>query len=162
MRMLIVDQDPDYRAKLRYHLEVEWPDSLIDDFDPKLRGAIPPNFDADQYDLIMLADPLLDEQRLESLHRLKQRLACPPIIVFATEGDELLAVEAMRAGAHYYFPKDQLRHQHLVEVLKDCLPDKIVDEDLGDPFAKGQEKKNSGPSRLTATACWGVGGCLLG
>ena len=31
MRFLIIDDDADYRQLLRYHLEVEWPEAVIDE-----------------------------------------------------------------------------------------------------------------------------------
>ena len=129
---------------LRYHLEVQWPDALIDDFDPQLRGSLPPSFVERGYDVVLLGDPLLDEGRLETLRRLKTLRDCPPIIVFARDGDEFLAVEALRAGASYYFPKDRVRYQHLVEVIRGCVPADEVEEDLGDPFAGDERRRVRG------------------
>ena len=58
MRFLIIDDDSDYRQLLRYHLEVEWPDAVIDEHQPSSAGPLPPILDLSDVDLILLAHPV--------------------------------------------------------------------------------------------------------
>jgi serine/threonine protein kinase len=40
------------------------------------------------------------------------------VLLFASQGDELLAVDALKAGAANYFPKARVRHQRLIEAIR--------------------------------------------
>jgi DNA-binding response OmpR family regulator len=118
LRFLIVDDDPDYRALLRYHLEVEWRDATIDELQPSSAGPLPETFSFADIDLILLAHPLAREDGLEVLKRLRQRTGCPPVIVFASRSDEFVAVDALKAGAANFFPKDRVKHQRLIDAIR--------------------------------------------
>jgi ActR/RegA family two-component response regulator len=118
MRFLIVDDDAQYRKVLRYHLEVEWPDALITEYQPSSAGPLTEAFALHGLDLVLLGHPVEREQDLYWLGMLRRRADCPPVIVFAQGGDELLAVDALQAGAASYFPKDKVTHQRLVEAIK--------------------------------------------
>src|SRR5690606_5735890 len=61
----------------------------------------------------------------------RRAVHCPPVVLFAEPSDELLAVDALRAGAASYFPKAGIRHRRLVETLRaearsDCDSSDIV------------------------------------
>jgi hypothetical protein len=47
--------------------------------------------------------------------------------LFAANGDEFLAVQAIKAGAADYFPKDRVKHRRLVEVLRTGLDVSRID-----------------------------------
>ncbi|HEU4616971.1 MAG TPA: protein kinase [Gammaproteobacteria bacterium] len=118
MRFLIVDDDPESRRLLRYHIEVEWPDAFVDEHQPSSAGASPESLEIEDADLVLLGHPLSGEHGLAWLGRLRARSGCPPVIVFADPSNELLAVEAMKAGAAGYFPKSAVRHQLFIEALR--------------------------------------------
>jgi serine/threonine protein kinase len=118
MRFLIVDDDPDSRRKLRYHIEVEWPDALIEEHQPSSAGGSPESLEIEAADLVLLGHPLADERGLAWLGRLRARASCPPVIVFADPSSEFLAVEAMKAGAAGYFPKSEVKHRRFIETLR--------------------------------------------
>jgi serine/threonine protein kinase len=118
MHFLIIDNDPDYRRVLRYHLDVEWPDSVVEDYQPESAGALPAAFELGRYDAVLLGYPLGRERGFEWLSDLRARLACPPVIVFADPSDELLAVDAIKAGAASYFPKSRITHQRLIATIR--------------------------------------------
>jgi serine/threonine protein kinase len=148
MRVLIVDQDRNYRQGLIYHLQVRWPEAVIDEHDPALRGFVAGDLvSRGSYDLILLASPL-PEQSLQDALLALQIHPDVPVVVFADGGDEFLAVEAIRAGARYYFPKDRVRHVHLINTLEGLLRAAMPSVPV-DPFdaAEATEVKGYRPLR---------------
>ncbi len=117
LRFLILDDDPSFRQGLRYHLEVEWPDAAIEEMSPSRAGRLADGFALGRMDLVLLGHPAGDESGLDWLRQLTRRADCPPVVLFAAAGDEFLAVDALKAGAANYFPKDQVRHRRLVEAI---------------------------------------------
>lgn len=118
MRFLIIDDDADYRQLLRYHLEVEWPDAVVDEHQPSsaaLSEGVP---NLTGVDLVLLGHPLAVDDGLEVLRTLRRRERCPPILLFAARSDEFLAVDALKAGAANFFPKDRVKHQRLIDVVR--------------------------------------------
>jgi FixJ family two-component response regulator len=118
LRFLIIDDDSDYRQLLRYHLEVEWPDATVEEWQPLAGIALVDGIELAGFDVVLLGYPLGRESPLETLRRLKDRPSCPPVLLFASQGDELLAVDALKAGAANYFPKARVRHQRLIEAIR--------------------------------------------
>jgi len=118
LRLLIIDDDPEYRQLLRYHLEVEWPDATIDEHQPSSAGSLPQSFALADLDLILLGHPIAREDGFELLQSLRRREDCPPVMVFAAQSDEFIAVDALKAGAANFFPKARVRHQRLVDAIR--------------------------------------------
>ena len=118
MRFLIIDDDADYRQLLRYHLEVEWPDAVIDEHQPSSAGPITATLDLNGVDLVLLGHPLHAHEGLELLRSLRARRDCPPVLLFAADSDEFLVVDALKAGAANFFPKDRVKHQRLIEIVR--------------------------------------------
>jgi len=118
LRFLIIDDDAEYRQLLRYHLEVEWPDAVIDEHQPSSGGPIAPMLDLTGVDLILLGHPLATHEDFEFLRSLRARHDCPPVLLFAENSDEFLAVDALKSGAANFFPKDRVKHQRLIEVVR--------------------------------------------
>ena len=118
MHFLIIDDDSQYRTMLRYHLEVEWPYALVTEYQPSAAGSLADGFALGSFDLILLGYPIGLETALYWLGTLRARADCPPLILFAADGDELLAVDALEAGAANYFPKDRVTHQRLIDAVR--------------------------------------------
>jgi FixJ family two-component response regulator len=116
LRFLIIDDDADYRGLLRYHLQVEWPDAVVDEHQPAANGAQLPNL-AD-VDLVLLGHPLATHAGFDLLRSLRAKHKCPPVLVFAANSDEFLAVDALKEGAANFFPKDRVKHQRLIDVVR--------------------------------------------
>jgi FixJ family two-component response regulator len=127
LRFLIIDDDADYRQVLRYHLEVEWPDAVIDEHQPSSAGPIADTLDLRGVDLVLLGHPLHAHEGLDVLQQLRARRDCPPVLMFAADSDEFLAVDALKAGAANFFPKDRVKHQRLLEVVRGELRVRRVD-----------------------------------
>jgi eukaryotic-like serine/threonine-protein kinase len=117
LRFLLIDDDAEYRQLLRYHLEVEWPDAVIDEHQPS-SGPIPAALDLGAVDLVLLGYPVAAYEGWNFLRLLRQRDDCPPVLVFAAHSDEFLAVDALKSGAANFFPKDRVKHQRLIDVVR--------------------------------------------
>jgi serine/threonine protein kinase len=119
MRFLIVDDDAGYRELLRYYLEVRWPDSRIDQMQSSPGCSLGISDTAlREYDTILLSYPLGEELGFERLRELRSRDGCPPVILFAANSNEYLAVDAIKAGAASFFPKLRLRYRRLIETIR--------------------------------------------
>jgi CheY-like chemotaxis protein len=147
VRFLIIDDDADYRQLLRYHLEVEWPDAVIDE--RKASSALGAGTDLSAVDLVLLAHPVSGEADFEFLRRLRGRPDCPPVLLFATESDEFLAVDALKAGAANFFPKDRVKHQRLIEVVRGELNVERLDP-TGELLATHKALNGASKRRLVA------------
>lgn len=119
MRFLIIDDDAEYRAALRYHLEVEWPDAAVEEHRPGSAANLPDALDPARFDLVLLGHPLAGERGWRWLGALRARAACPPVIVFADSSDALTAVDALRAGAASFFPRSEVTHQRLIATVRE-------------------------------------------
>jgi eukaryotic-like serine/threonine-protein kinase len=117
LRFLIIDDDADYRRLLRYHLEIEWPDASIDEYQPAAAGPLPDDLDLAGVDLVLLGNSSAPDDALAPLRRLRSCRDCPPVVLFAADSDEFLAVDAIKAGAASFFPKDRVKHRRLIEAI---------------------------------------------
>jgi CheY-like chemotaxis protein len=118
LRFLLIDDDAEYRQLLRYHLEVEWPDAVIDEHQPSSAGPLPATLDLADVDLVLLGHPVAGFDGLGFLKLLRRRNDCPPVLLFAAQSDEFLAVDALKSGAANFFPKDRVKHQRLIDVVR--------------------------------------------
>ncbi len=143
MRILLIDDDAEFRRLLRYHVEVEWPGAAFDEHSPGTSVWRAVDIPIDGCDAVLLGHPVANESGLEWLETLAARPGCPPIVVFADPSDEFLAVDALKAGAASYFPKRDLRHGRLIEVLRDALESRA---------ARGAEGASDDDAALRAAA----------
>jgi FixJ family two-component response regulator len=149
LRFLIIDDDADYRQLLRYHLEVEWPDAAIEEHQPSSGGPLAAALDLTGVDLVLLGHPVASHEGLEFLRLLRSRHDCPPVLLFAAVSDEFLAVDALKAGAANFFPKDRVKHQRLIEVVRGELRVRRLDA-TGDFLANHKALNGSRKRRLIA------------
>jgi DNA-binding response OmpR family regulator len=131
LRFLIVDDDPEYRQLLRYHLEVEWPDATIEEHQPTSTSSLPLGLSVADLDLVLLGHPVARDEGFTLLKSLRARPNGPPVFVFASPSDEFVAVDALKAGAASYFPKDKVRHHRLVDAIRAELRTEAPGEDTG-------------------------------
>lgn len=117
MQFCLIDADAAYRQMLRYHLEVEWPDAVLIEFE-FVTDSVPSRTTLADCDAILLSCPQRGRDGFCGLERFLDRSKFPPVLLFATAGDELLAVDALKAGAASYFPKDAVTHQRLIATLR--------------------------------------------
>jgi ActR/RegA family two-component response regulator len=98
LRLLVIDEDTDFREQLLSRLRQRWPDARISKYLPLGQGPLPPGFVAAGFDVVLLGDAA----GLPWLEDLKSRDGFPPVIFLTREGSEQLAVAAIKAGASDY------------------------------------------------------------
>lgn len=120
LKVLVIDDHPDYRRLLASHVSVRWPEAVIREYDPLAAGPLPDSFAGAGNDLVLLGHPCHGGDALEWLHRFRQQPRFPPV-VFIGDGDEAQVVAAIRGGADQYVGKPRLRHERLVSAIEDAL-----------------------------------------
>jgi eukaryotic-like serine/threonine-protein kinase len=149
LRFLIIDDDAEYRQLLRYHLEVEWPEAVIDEHQPSSAGPVPATLDLADVDLVLLGHPVASYEDFAFLRLLRRRADCPPVLLFAAHSDEFLAVDALKAGAANFFPKDRVKHQRLIDVVRGELRVERLDP-TGELFVDHKVLNGARKRRLVA------------
>jgi DNA-binding NarL/FixJ family response regulator len=121
MRVLIIDDHVQFGEWLRQHISVEWPDAEIIVHDPSVVGALPSGFSPSDCELVLLDYRWGDRSGLEVLRQFKRRPGFPPVILLTAQGDQEMAVAAIKAGADDYLPKDDLKHEEIVQAVRESL-----------------------------------------
>jgi DNA-binding response OmpR family regulator len=121
MRVLIIDDHVQFAEWLGHHITVEWPDAMIRTYDPSGGSALPGGFSPTDYDLVLL-DYRWDEQSgLDVLRQFKRRPGFPPVILLTAQGDQQMAVAAIKSGADDFLPKGELQHEEIVRAVRDAI-----------------------------------------
>ena len=121
MRVLIIDDHVQFGEWLGHHISVEWPDAQIRAYDPSGGGALPTGFSNSDYDLVLL-DYRWDEQSgLDVVRQFKRRPGFPPVILLTAQGDQQMAVAAIKAGADDFLPKGKLQHEEIVTAVREAI-----------------------------------------
>lgn len=126
-RVLVIDAERELRAWLRHHIEILWPDATVVEMEPpQLQVASTSQTSSLSIDLVLLGaqceeSPELAPRGLEALRDLLAREDVPPVVLIASGGSELSAVEAMRLGAIDYLPRRLLNAQRLASSVRRAL-----------------------------------------
>ncbi len=113
MRLLLIDDDAEYRALLRHHVSCRWPHALCCEYEPSARGPLAPEIVASGFDAVLLACA----GDLGPLESLASRPGFAPIVLFTAAGDEALVRRARELGASAVFDKARSRHEALIAAL---------------------------------------------
>ena len=124
-RILILDDDPDYRRLLLLGLRKHFAEAALDEHDPLQHGIPAPGFDWSGYDVLLLDYNLGIEGAtgLDVLERFAGRGDFPAVVMLTGAGNEEISVRAMKAGVHDYLRKQTLKldtMQDLAEAIVDA------------------------------------------
>ncbi len=119
--MLLIDDHDEFRDLLRHHITTEWPEALVEDFDPAHQGSAVFDLDASQFDIVILDHHLGTYTGLQLLQVFRKNPSFPPIIFMTAHGDERLAAAAIKNGADDYLPKGKLTNALLVTTIRESL-----------------------------------------
>jgi len=120
IRFLIIEPSPEYRSLLSHHLTTRWPDAAIMEYDPVQSGRLAPEFSGAGNDLVILGDPLGEDNGLDWLRRFRMVRTFPPVIILGA-GNERSIVEAIKAGATDYISRDKLNHKTFIEICESAV-----------------------------------------
>jgi hypothetical protein len=54
IKVMIIDEQADFRTLLMHHVTTHWPDAIISAYDPTIAGHLPDEFSGAGNDLILL------------------------------------------------------------------------------------------------------------
>lgn len=124
-RILILDDDGDFRRLLKVYLGKLLPGVEVAEYDPVARGAPGDDFDWSPYDALILDYYLCihNVTGLDILQTHRKNRYFPATIMMTGAGNEEVAVRALRAGVYDYlrkekFDKEQLKQSLLTAVEK--------------------------------------------
>jgi len=118
MRLLLIEDDPKFRALIRHHVSCQWPDAQITAYPPSQRGLLPPEFLAQGYDAVLLASLWREGDGLVWLCDLVARPRFAPVIVVLEREDAARRAVVMAAGAFGAIVKNKIEHDRFIELLK--------------------------------------------
>ncbi|MBT8107278.1 MAG: serine/threonine protein kinase [Gammaproteobacteria bacterium] len=118
IKVMIIDQQADFRSLLMHHVTTHWPDAIISAYDPTTAGHLPDEFAGAGNDLVLLGSRHGDRDGIDVLRRFVNKEKFPPVVYFGTEDDEDEA-HALRPDAH--FIRDHINHDSLIVKLSDVL-----------------------------------------
>ncbi|HZU25321.1 MAG TPA: sigma-54 dependent transcriptional regulator [Bryobacteraceae bacterium] len=111
-RILVIDDEADIRESLEALLELEG--YAVELAENATRGL--QKLEIGNYDLVLLDLMMPDRSGMEVLHDVRERDTETPIIMITAYGSVEVAVNALRAGANYYFSKPWDNEKLLIEV----------------------------------------------
>ena len=120
--VLIIDDDELFLTLLKTFSAKLFPGATINQFNPATSGTPPEDFNWTQYDLLFLDYDLgKGENGLDWLRRYKNVAEFPAVIMLTAQGNEELAVQAMRSGVQDYINKEKVSMARLEEAVKNAL-----------------------------------------
>lgn len=122
LKILVIDDSADFRALLHVYLKKELPDAVVEDYDIDSLGRPPDNYDWSRFDLLLLDYKLGEhEDGLDWLKSFRRKPGFPPTIILTAEGDEYVAVKAVKLGAAEYINKKDISPKRLRELIEDAV-----------------------------------------
>jgi serine/threonine protein kinase len=119
IKVMIIDEQADFRTLLMHHLTTHWPDAIISAYDPTAAGHLPDEFSGAGNDLILLgSEHGEDREGVDVLRKFLDRKNFPPVVYFGTEEDQDEA-HSLRPDAH--FIRYHINHDSLIVGLSEVL-----------------------------------------
>jgi len=125
-RLLIIGAERELRVWLRHQVEVLWPDAKVEEMEPAQLEGRAQTLRMRELQLILLCvqcDAAAEDATtgLDPLRQLLRYNDVPPTVVIASDGNELIAVRAIRLGANDYLPRELINGQRLATTLRSAL-----------------------------------------
>jgi tRNA A-37 threonylcarbamoyl transferase component Bud32/DNA-binding response OmpR family regulator len=118
MRLLYIEEDPKSRARIRHHLSCRWPDIELSAWAPLQRGSVPPEFLAQGYDAVLLAQSWPGGDGLEWLRELTTRPGFAPVIFLADRDEPQVREAATAWSAFAVLAKERIAHEALLDAVE--------------------------------------------
>ena len=118
MRLLAIEQDPQVHMLLRHHASCRWPGVELALHQPLVHGAIPPEFLAQGYDVVLLSQRWPGGDGLEWLRDLANRPGFAPVVFMADDDDARVRENALGWGAEAVVNRRRFAHAALLEAIE--------------------------------------------
>ncbi len=118
MRLLAIEQEPRVRSLLRHHASCRWPAVELMHYAPMERGPLPPEFLAQGYDAVLLAQGWPGGDGMEWLQDLANRPGFAPVIFMLDRDEPRLRNAALGWGAFAVIGKHRFVHERLIEAIE--------------------------------------------
>jgi eukaryotic-like serine/threonine-protein kinase len=115
MRLMVIDDDQEFRARVRMLLAARWPHAAYVDYDPVQRGPLAPELLGQGLDAVLLDHHWAHGSGLAWLAELTRRPGFAPIIFLA--GEDGQQERARRLGACVALSKEDLEDGRLVAAV---------------------------------------------
>ncbi len=131
-KFLVIDDSRSFRNYFKKAIAHRWPHADIETYDPHRRGKPDDDFSWSDYDMIFLDYDLgfQTENGLDWLKMIKARQSSASVVIVTGEGDEKVAVKAIKLGADSYLIKYDLASELLYERVTDILTHRAMLESL--------------------------------
>ncbi len=114
MRLLIIGDNPIYRALLKHHVTCRWPLATCAEYDAAARGPLAPEIRAQGFDAVLLGSP----GRADWLADLAQRPGFAPVIFLSLLPGDAAARRARALGASAVFAVEKIEHEALIAAIE--------------------------------------------
>ena len=122
MKILIIDDSKDFRALVRLYLAKALEDAEPVEYAVEDLGKPADDYQWSDYDIVLLDYNLGGgEDGFDWLTKFKQKKDFPPTIILTAEGDEYIAVKAIKLGAADYINKVDITPKRLADVIKEAI-----------------------------------------
>ena len=148
LRVLIIEDDPDFAAQLRIMLERNAGIRRIECCETLLCALT--HLHTEPRDLAFLDLHLPDSEGLETLHRVRALYPALPIVVMTAREDDDLGDAAIRIGAQDYVVKHRLHAEILPRLLRNALTRAHLEEALRRSEQRGRALFEHGLGLLCA------------
>lgn len=145
INFLIVDDDKSIRVLLKKQLLKHYPDAIVELYDPYEQGIPNHNYNWEKHDIVLLDYDLGMKYYtgMDWLKRIKH-LDNPPLVIMVTgQGNQKLAVDAIKSGADNYLPKYDVVTSKLHEIIDETVALKKNTENFIKNYNKSSKLKNN-------------------
>ena len=161
MRILIIDDSEEFRSLAKLYLKKQLKGVDVVEYEIEKLGKPDQAFNWSDYDVLLLDYNLGGgENGFVWLNEFSRKPGFPPTIVLTAEGDEYIAVKAIKLGAADYLNKVDVSPKRLAEVILNATeytPSKIAELEKEKIHAEGlvqkmHDKDNKPPSHDISAA----------
>jgi len=121
MRVLLIDDDVAFRHLMAGMLAFACPEASVEHYDPAEKGRPAAEFGLNAFDLVFLDYRLGEEDGLDWLREFKSKPGCPPTVIITGQGNETVAVRAMKLGAADYLAKQRISGEVIARVVQEAI-----------------------------------------
>jgi len=122
MKILIIDDSKDFRALVRLYLAKALEGAELVEYAVEDIGKPADDYQWSDYDVLLLDYNLGGgEDGFDWLKEFKHKSGFPPTIILTAEGDEYIAVTAIKLGAADYLNKVDITPKRLADVIKEAV-----------------------------------------